>query len=105
MPRKGIVGILVDAISGRAEAPYAEPTETFRGHGHRVAREAERELVLGEISKDHEPGVTIVIAEITDPDPGVLDSTLEALGGSVTRRAAREVYAELKAARGSTGRP
>lgn len=30
VPRTGIVGILVDAISGPAEALYAEPTETFR---------------------------------------------------------------------------
>jgi hypothetical protein len=53
--------------------------------------------VLEEISRDLEPGVTLVIAEIADPDPGVLDSALEALGGSVTRRAARDVYAELEA--------
>lgn len=60
--------------------------------------------MLDEISRALEPGVTLVIAEIADPDPGVLDSTLEALGGSVTRRAAREVYAEVEAASGSTGR-
>ena len=30
------------------------------------------------------------------PDPGVLDAELAALGGSVTRRAARDVYAELQ---------
>lgn len=36
------------------------------------------------------------IAEISDPDPGVLDAELAALGGSVTRRAARDVYAELQ---------
>ena len=36
------------------------------------------------------------LAEITDPDPGVLDAELAALGGSVTRRAARDVYAVLQ---------
>lgn len=102
VPQKGIVGILVDAISGPAEAPYAEPTETFRGHGDQAAHEADRELVLGElgeISKDLEPGVTLVIAEIADPDPDVLESTLHALGGSATVRSARDVYAAINAGR------
>jgi APA family basic amino acid/polyamine antiporter len=99
VPKRGIVGILVDAISGPAEALYGEPTETFRGHGDRVAHEAERELVVDEIRRALEPGVTLVIAEIADPDPRVLDSTLEALGGTVTRRAARDVYAEVSADR------
>jgi hypothetical protein len=40
-----------------------------------------------------------VLAEITDPDPGVLDSALETLGGTVTRRAARDFYAEVNADR------
>lgn len=102
VPKKGIVGIMVDALSGPAEALYAEPTETFRGQGARPTHEAERELFLGEVSRTLEPGVTIVIAEITDPDPGVLDAVLEGLSGRVTRRAARDVYAELQALSGAT---
>jgi hypothetical protein len=39
-----------------------------------------------------------VVAEIADPDPDVLDSILAALGTTVTRRAAQDVYAELQAA-------
>jgi hypothetical protein len=96
LPRGGIVGIMVDALSGPTEAVFGRPTESFRGHGARPTHEAEREQVLGEVNKDLEPGVTIVIAEIIDPDPGVLDAELAALGGSVTRRAARDVYAELQ---------
>ena len=97
LPKDGIVGIMVDALSGPTGAVFGRPTESFRGHGApRHGHEAERELVLGEVSRNLEPGVTIVIAEITDPDPGVLDAALAALGGSVTRRAARDVYAELQ---------
>lgn len=76
MPEKGIVGMMVDAISGPTGAVFARPTESFRGHGDRRAHEDERELVLEEISRDLEPGVTLVIAEIADPDPGVLDPAL-----------------------------
>ena len=66
--------MMVDAISGPTDAVSARPTESFRGHGDRRAHEDERELVLEEISRDLEPGVTLVIAEIADPDPRVLDS-------------------------------
>ena len=96
VPKDGIVGMMVDAVSGPTRAVFARPTESFRGHGKRPGHEDERELILENISRDLEPGVTIVIAEITDPDPGALDTALAALGGSVTRRAARDVYAELQ---------
>ena len=96
--------MMVDAVSGPTGAVFAQPTESFRGHGDRRAHKDERELVLEEISRDLEPGVTIVIAEIADPNPGVLDSALDALGGRATLRPAREVYAELEAAGSSSGR-
>ena len=95
-PKDGIVGMMVDALSGPTRAVFAQPTESFQGHGNRPGHETERELILEDISRALEPGVTIVIAEITDPDPGALDAALAELGGSVTRRAARDVYAELQ---------
>ena len=95
-PKGGIVGMMVDALSGPTGAVFGRPTESFRGHADRPGHEPEREFALQDISKDLEPGIVVVIAEITDPDPGVLDAELAALGGSVTRRAARDVYAELQ---------
>jgi hypothetical protein len=35
-----------------------------------------------------EPGVTLVIAKVRDPDPDALDSALAAVGGSASRRPA-----------------
>jgi hypothetical protein len=103
-PRGGIVGMLVDAVSGPVGAVYERPTEAFHGHGHRAAHESERELLLEDVRRNLDPGITLVIAEIADPDPTVLDSALEGLGGSVTRRAARDVYAEVKTAGGVNSR-
>ena len=103
-PAGGIVGMLVDAVSGPVDAVYERPTEAFRGHGHPAGHEDERELLLEDVRRNLDPGITLVIAEIADPDPTVLDSALEGLGGSVTRRAAREVYAEVKAAGGVNSR-
>lgn len=97
-PRGGIVGMLVDAVSGPVGAVYERPTEAFHGHGHPAGHEGERELVLEDVRRNLEPGISLVIAEIADPDPTALDSALEGLGGSVTRRTARDVYAEVQAA-------
>jgi hypothetical protein len=98
MPQGGIVGLLAESFAaGPAGTLYGQPTEAFRGHGGPSPHEDERDLVLEEISSSLEPGVTLVIAEIADPDPSVLDSTLDALGGTATRRAAHDVYAEVQA--------
>jgi hypothetical protein len=51
------------------------------------------------IIRNREPGVSLVIAEIEDPDPDVLDSAFDALGGAATRHDADAFYAELGAAR------
>lgn len=103
MPQAGIVGMLVDAVSGPPGALFARPTEGFYGRGGKPDHKGEYDLVLEEISRTLEPGVTLVIAEITDPDPDVLDATLGELGGRVTRRAAHDVYAEIQAAEQAAG--
>jgi hypothetical protein len=94
----GIVGMTVDALGGPLGTLFRPPTEGFRGHGARPAHQGEREVALEQISRDLEPGVTLVIAELAGADPDVLGATLEALGGTVTTRAAADVYAELRAA-------
>jgi hypothetical protein len=76
----------------------ARPTEGFRGHGAPWTHAGAREVALEEISRNLEPEVTLVIAEIEDPDPDVLDSALDALGGMATRQDVEAFYAELGAA-------
>jgi hypothetical protein len=46
----------------------------------------ERARAPEEVGRELEPGVTLVIAEVEDPDPDVLDSALRAVGGSSSRR-------------------
>ena len=98
MPPGGIVGMLVEALGGPNGVLFQRPAEGFRGHGGPSPHDGERDVALEDIRRNLEPGVTLVVAEIADPDPDVLDSTLDALGGTVTRRAAQDVYAELQAA-------
>jgi hypothetical protein len=98
LPPGGTVSLLLDVLGGPVGILSSRPAEAFEGHGRRSPHEGERETVLEEMSRSLEPGITLVVAEIADPDPDVLDSVLAALGGSVTRRAARDVYAEVRAA-------
>jgi hypothetical protein len=93
-PQGGVVGALVDTLSGT----FARPTEGFRAHGAPWAHADDRAAAVEAISRDLEPGVTLVIAEIEDPDPDVLDSALDALGGTASRRPAEAFYADLQAA-------
>lgn len=98
LPLGGSISMVLDLLGGPLGVLSARPTEGFERHPWPSRHDDERELALEEISRSLEPGVTLVIAEIADPDPEVLESTLAALGGAVTRRAARDVYAEVRAA-------
>jgi hypothetical protein len=97
-PPGGAVGTLVDALSGPVGGVFARPTENFRAHGAPWSPAHERVLALEEISRDLERGVTLVIAEVEDPDPDVLDSALDALGGRAGKRRAEAFAADLQAA-------
>jgi hypothetical protein len=97
-PPGGIVGMLLDVLRGPLGILFARPTDGFRGGCGHPADEAEREIALDQIGRGVEPGITLVVAEIADPEPAALDSALGALGGDVTGRPAHEVYAEVRAA-------
>ena len=98
LPPGGSVGMVLNVLDGPPGVLPARETEGYQRHPWPSRHEEERERALEEISRNLEPGVTLVLAEIADPDPEVLEPTLEALGGTVTRRAARDVYAEVRAA-------
>jgi hypothetical protein len=98
LPAGGSVGMMLDLLRGPLGILFARPDEDYHGHGGRSPYDGDRDLALEEMSRSLEPGIILLIAEIADPDPDVLDSALAALGGPVTRRPAREVYAEIEAA-------
>ena len=99
MPPGGILSIMLEALAGPLGVLQQRPARSFRGHADPSPHDGERELALEDISRNLEPGVTLLVAEIAAPDPDVLDSVLAGLGTTVTRRPAREVYVELQSAR------
>ena len=99
LPAGGSFGMMLELLGGPlGSLLIGRPTEDFRGHAGPSHHEGERDVALEEISRSLEPGITVVIAEIADADPELLDSTLGGLGGTVTQRPARDVYAEVHAA-------
>ena len=91
LPGGGVVGTLVDALSGPVGGVSARPTEGFRAHGAPWSRAGERALALEEISRDLEPGVALVIAEVEDPTSWTRRSTPSAgpRPGGTPRRSTR----------------
>jgi hypothetical protein len=71
---------------------------TLAGGTADLARLADEDLALDGISKDIEPGSTALVAEVGEYTVEVLDEAMGALGGTVTRRPASDVYAEVVAA-------
>jgi hypothetical protein len=98
LPHDGVGGMLLSALGGPLGSILAPPADGFEPNGKPSAAHSVREEAPEELRRDHEPRITFVIAEIEDPDPDVLDATLDRLGGTTTRRSAAAVYAELRAA-------
>lgn len=59
----------------------------------------EREGVLCSVARRVPPGTAALVADIDAPVPRMLDTALEASGGSVTRRLRVDIEAELAATR------
>jgi hypothetical protein len=51
------------------------------------------------ISGQIEPGHTVLVAEVGEVATEVIDSAMAALGGTVTRRSAADVYDEIQSAK------
>jgi hypothetical protein len=98
LPQGEVVGVLVDGLSGPLGGMVARATDGFRRLGAPWAHTGEREVALEGGQSESRARVTLVIAEIEDPDPDVLDSALDAVGGTATRQDAEAFYAELGAA-------
>jgi uncharacterized membrane protein len=103
MPPGGVIGMMFGALKGPLGMLFAGSSAGFEGHGGPSPHAGDPDLLIEEMSRDLEPGVTLVAAEIAEPDPEMLDGALNRLGGIVTKRPAAEVYAEVEAAEHAAG--
>jgi uncharacterized membrane protein len=94
----GLIGMLVGVLAGPVGVLLGASMGTLAGGTADMARLADEDLALDGISKDIEPGSTALVAEVGEYAVEVLDEAMGALGGTVTRRPASDVYAEVVAA-------
>jgi len=94
----GIVGLLVGILGGPFGILIGGATGLLVGSLFDDDDEDETESVLAEISKSIRVGHNAVLAEVSEQSPEVIDTAMARLGGSVLRRPAGEVEAEVAAA-------
>ena len=94
----GLIGMLVGVLAGPVGVLLGGSMGALAGGTADLARLADEDLALDGISKDIEPGRTALVAEVGEYAVEVIDNAMGALGGTVTRRAASDVYAEIVAA-------
>ena len=94
----GLLGMLVGALAGPVGLLLGASFGALGGSAGEVARSADQDVALEAIGARIAPGSPALVAEVTEPAEEVLDKSMAALGGTVTRRSASDVYAEVVAA-------
>ena len=93
-----LVGVLVGVLGGPVGMLLGLGAGMAVGAAIDLGRADESEDVLDQMSKSIPAGTTAIIAELDEPAVEVVDGEMATLGGTVTRRPADEVLAELEAA-------
>jgi uncharacterized membrane protein len=94
----GLVGMIVGALAGPVGLVLGASFGALGGSAAEVARATDQDVALDAIGARIVPGSPALVAEVTEPAEEVLDKAMAALGGTVTRRAASDVYGEVVAA-------
>ncbi len=93
-----LVGMLVGVLGGPVGVLLGLGAGIAIGAGVDLDHADETEDVLSQMSQSIPIGTTAIIAEVDEIAVEVVDGEMAAFGGTVTRRPAEEVLAELEAA-------
>ena len=91
----GLIGMLVGVLGGPLGVLLGASIGALAGGTVELTRAGDQDVALDGISKDIERGTTALVAEVTEYTEEVLNKAMNALGGTVTRRSASDVYAEV----------
>lgn len=94
----GLIGLLVGVIGGPIGMLFGWTGGLLVGGAFDIRRADASDSVLGEISRYVPLGGTAVVAEVNEYAVEVVDKLMAAQGGTVYRRPAEVVLAELEAA-------
>jgi len=94
----GIIGLLIGVLGGPLGILIGGVTGLLIGSLFDVEDEDHGESVLSELAGAARVDHPLLLAEVDEPSPEVVDSAMERLGGSVLRRPVADVEAEIAAA-------
>jgi len=94
----GAIGLLLGIIGGPLGMLLGGTYGALVGSLFDIDDVATTESVLGEISKQVQPARTVVLAQVNEQSPEVIDTAMARLGGEVMRRPVFEVEQEIAAA-------
>lgn len=93
-----LIGLMIGVIGGPIGMLFGWTGGLLVGGAFDIRREDRSDSVLGEISRYIPLGGTAVVAEVNEYAVEVVDNLMTAQGGTVYRRSAEVVLAELEAA-------
>ena len=91
--------MLIGVLGGPLGVLLGPSTGMLTGSVVAAAHADDQDLGLAAISGQIEPGHTVLVAEVGEAATEVVDTAMAALGGTVTRRSAAEVYDEIQSAK------
>ncbi len=94
----GAIGLLLGIIGGPLGMLLGGTYGALVGSLFDIDDVATTESVLGEISKQVQPTRTVILAQVNEQSPEVIDSAMARLDGEVMRRPVLEVEQEIAAA-------
>jgi uncharacterized membrane protein len=93
-----LIGMLIGVLGGPLGVLLGGYGGMLAGGVGALTREEDRDVALDAISKQIEPGHTVLVAEVGEVATEVIDDAMSTLGGTVSRRSAPDVYGEIQAA-------
>ena len=94
----GLIGLLLGIIGGPLGIILGGTYGALVGSLFDIDDAETTDSVLGEISKQAQPTRTVVLAQVDEQSPEVIDAAMAQLGGDVMRRPVVEVEQEIAAA-------
>jgi uncharacterized membrane protein len=98
MASGGLIGTLVGVLGGPLGVLLGGSLGALTGGSVEIGRAGDEDIALEAISREIEPGSTALVADVTEYTPMLLDTAMDGVGGTVSRRPASDVYAEVEAA-------
>jgi uncharacterized membrane protein len=95
----GLIGMLVGIIGGPVGMLVGLGTGGLVGGVYDIDEADVQDQTLAEVGRDVKPGSNALLAEADEVTEGVVDDAMKAQGGTVLRRSADYVLAEVEAAR------